>query len=227
MISKALIFDSSTIITLALSNMLSVLAPLKEAFGGEFLITPAVKEEIVDTPINQKRFELEALLISNLIKKGVIEVSNPPELDKEAENAMKIGNSIFTAHDETIKIIHQGESSCIALAKILSKNYQVLLAIDERTTRILVEKPENIQKLFEKKLHTSVRADKSKFSYFEDFSIIRSSELLFLAYKKGIIDLPAEPETAIDALLFAAKFKGCSISFNEINKAKLLSRESF
>ena len=77
MTKKALIFDSSAIITLALNNMLDVLHQLKNSFDGNFLITPAVKREIIDAPLNQKRFELEALQISNLLEKGIIEVSNP------------------------------------------------------------------------------------------------------------------------------------------------------
>ena len=225
--SKALIFDSSSIITLALNNMLNVLPRLKEAFGGKFLITPQVKNEIVDYPLNEKRFELEALLISNLIEKGILEISSPADLKKETKTAMDIANSAFAAHDEDIKILHEGESSCFALAKLLSRDYKVFIAIDERTARVFSEKPENLQKLFEKKLHTGVRSDKTKFSYFSGFDILRSSELLFVAYKKGFIDLPTEPEIAIDALLFAARFKGCSISYKEIQEAKALASESF
>jgi hypothetical protein len=227
MISKALIFDSSSIITLALNNMLNVLPKLKEAFGGKFLITPQIKNEIVDYPLHEKRFELEALMISNLIEKGVLEISSPAELKKETETAMNIANSAFSASGENIKILHEGESSCFALAKLLSNDYKIFIAIDERTARVLSEKPENLQKLFEKKLHTEVKSDKTKFSYFSGFDILRSSELLFVAYKKGFIELPAEPEIAIDALFFAARFKGCSVSYNEIQEAKSLASESF
>ncbi|MEM2955962.1 MAG: hypothetical protein QW041_00030 [Candidatus Pacearchaeota archaeon] len=227
MIPKALIFDSSTIITLALNNLLSVLQHLKESFGGKFLITPQIKHEIVDIPIKQKRFELEALLISNLLKKNILEISEPNQLEKETENMVAIGNSIFSADTEKIRILHEGEASCFALAKILSKDYKVFLAIDERTARILSEKPENLQDLLEKKLHTQIKVDKAKLSFFKGFDILRSSELLFIAYKKGFIELPTDPETAIDALFFAAKFKGCSISYNEIKDAKLLIKKSF
>jgi len=222
MISKALIFDSSTIITLALNNMINILEPLKKSFNGEFLITPYVKKEIIDNPLKEKRFELEALIISNLVEKGIIEVSFPKELEKETKKALDIANSMFSADGEKIKILHEGEASCFALAKLLnSKN--IFIAVDERTSRILSENPENLQKLFEKKLHTKVSMDKSNMSYFSDFNIMRSSELLFISYKKGLIHLPANPITVIDALLYAAKFKGCSISFEEIEKAKKLA----
>jgi len=227
MAKKALIFDSSTIITLALNNMLDVLQQLKKSFDGNFLITPPVKREIIDAPLNQKRFELEALQISNLLEKGIVEVSDPENLEKETDNAMRMGNSVFEANNEKIKILHEGESSCFALAKLLSKDYEIFLAIDERTARMLSEKPDNLRKLFEKKLHAEVLADRSKFSYFENFNIIRSSEILFSAYKKGFIELPANPEIVVDALLFASKFKGCSISYEEIIRAKQLAGKSF
>ena len=223
LVKKAVIFDSSTIINLALNSMLGILHPLKESFGGNFLITSIVKKEIIDVPLSQKRFELEALQISNLIEKGVIEISSPPGLEKETENSLNIGNSIFEADGEEIKILHGGESSCFALAKLLKNDYDIILGIDERTARLLSEKPENLRKLFEKKLHTDVSADMSKVSYFSGFNIIRSSEILFVAYKKGLIELPANAETAIDALLFAARFKGCSISYEEIERAKVLA----
>jgi len=220
MIKKALILDSSSIITLALNNLLGVLELLKKSFGGKFLITPKIKEEIIDNPLKQKRFELEALLISTLLKKGVIEVSAPAGLEKEIKNIMGMANNAFIADGETINILHEGESSCFALANLLKEEYQICIAIDERTARLLCENPENLKKIFDSKLHTKVSIDRSKTAYFSGLSIIRSAELLFVAYKKGLIDLPASNQQAIDALLYAAKFKGCSISFEEIERAK-------
>ena len=223
MINKALIFDSSTIITLALNNLLGILEPLKNSFGGKFLITPDVKREIVDYPLQQKRFELESLMISNLLKKGVLEVSFPEGLEKQTKETIQAANSIFASNGDKIKILHEGEASCFALAKILQSEYKVFLAIDERTSRVLSEKPENLQKLFEKKLHRKISADKAKFPYFSGFDILRSTELFFIAYKKGLIELPAKSDVAVDALLYAAKFKGCSISREEIESAKSLA----
>ena len=220
MIYKAIIFDSSSIITLALYSMLHVLEPLKKSLGGKFLITPQVKREIVDSPIQQKRFELEALMISDLLEKEILEISFPKNLDKEAEGMLETANSVFIAGDEKMKIMHAGEASCFALAKILSSEYQIFLAIDERTSRVLTENPDNLHELFENKLHTKIKFNRLKAESFSEFNILRSSEILFLAYKKGLISLPAAKQQAIDALLYAAKFKGCSISFREIEKAK-------
>jgi len=216
--AKALIFDSSTIITLALNNLLYIFAPLKKKFNGHFFITSSVKKEIVDRPMKMKRFELEALSILKLIKDEVFEIIDPPQ--QETVQLCNIANNTFKARGEFMQIMHEGEASCLALYKALKKqNYKVALVIDERTTRMLCENPLNLLSLFEKKLHIEVIAKQSNFEEFRRVDIIRSAELCFIAYKKGIISLPTSTNEAISALLFASKFKGCSISYEEIDRA--------
>ena len=222
MTQKALVFDSSSIITLALNSMLNILEPLKKEFDGKFLITSHVHKEIIDNPLKQKRFELEALLIAGLVEKGILEIVSSKNLNQETGRIIKAANSVFSVDNENMKILHEGEASCFALAGLLKQEYNAVLVIDERTARMLAEKPQNLHKLLEKKLHHSVHANKELFSSFSGLDIIRSSELLLVAYKKGIIKLPASSEQAVDALLYAAKFKGCSISFSEIERAKEL-----
>jgi len=218
---KALIFDSSSIITLALNNLLYILKPLKEKFNGKFLITPDVKKELVDVPVETKRFKLEALMISQLIKEGILEISRT-DLKKQIVEVQGNANSAYIADGEEIKILHSGESSCIALAKMLQEEYDVGIVLDERTARMLSEAPENLRKLLEKKLHMKVKMNEENLEQFADLRIIRSSELCYVAYKKKMITLPADFEDAVEALFYAVKFKGCSISFSEIDKAKKL-----
>ena len=62
-IERAIIFDAGTLITLAMNGLLPELRKLRGIFKGKFLITKEVKNEVVDRPINTKRFELEALQI--------------------------------------------------------------------------------------------------------------------------------------------------------------------
>ncbi len=214
---KALVFDSSSIITLALNGLTYLLEELKKNFDGKFFISHIVKREIVEKPIEIKRFELEALRIAKLIENKTIEVMNIPQnkIDIVLENA----NSIFMTEGEYIKILHQGESSCIALAKILQEQgYEVTLVIDERTTRMLLEAQENLSMLLERKLHKKIIVKKK---YRNGFDVIRSAEICFVAYEKGIIKLNSG-EKVLDALLYATKYKGCSISSEEIEKAKKL-----
>jgi len=218
---KSLIFDSSSIITLTLNGLIDVLGPLQKYFKGRFFITPSVKHEAVDTPLRIRRFELEALKVSNLIKKGILEMVQTPELENETRKVMSLANNLFEAEGSKITLLHEGESSCLALSKILKND--TLMVIDERTTRMLCENPKNLQKLMERKLHLKIDRDNNMLKELEIYTstpIIRSSELILVAYKKGLISLPADAQTAVEALMYATKFKGNSISYGEIEEAK-------
>ncbi len=169
-----------------------------------------------------KRFELESLMILKLIKEGVLEVMDAPI--QETMKILDTGNTTFKARGEYLQLLHEGEASCLALYNFLKNQGEtVTLAIDERTTRILCENPENLRRLFERKLHTDVLMKQENTSLFKGFEIIRSAELCFIAQKKKLIMLPASDKEVISALLFAVKIKGCSISFDEIEEAKALA----
>ncbi len=217
--NKALIFDSGAIITLALNNLLFILEPLKKAFGGEFYIPGAVKNEVVDKPLKTKRFMLEALMIKSLINKKILVVISDEQLKKETKRILDMANKTFKTQEEWIRLLHEGETSCLALYSLINAKKKSIV-IDERTTRMLCEAPENLRKLLEKKLHNKIKAERKNYELFSNFNIIRSSELAFIAYKRKIIDLPAHPRDALRAILYAIKYKGCAISNREIEIAK-------
>jgi len=221
---KALIFDSSSLISISLNGLLEELKKLKKIFNGEFIITKEVKREVIDDPIKIKMYELEALKIQNLIDEGCL---NMPEKigiqDKEITNLMfklmNSANTMFVGNGNEIQLIHQGEASCLALSKLMNeRKIKNVLAIDERTTRMLVEKPGNLKELLEKKLHAKIKLRESNFQQFKGFKIIRSTELMYLAYKNNLIRW--EGKEILDALLYALKFKGCAISSEEIEEIK-------
>ena len=56
------------------------------------------------------------------------------------------------------------------------------------------------------------------FERYKKFKVIRSTELIYVAYKKGLVKLKGK--LVLDALLWALKFKGCSISGDEIREIK-------
>ena len=225
-LQKIIIFDASTLISLSMNGLFEEFKKLKSIFNGKFIITEYVKREIIDTPINIKKFELEALKIKQLLDKGVIELPKSigikdNEISKKTNEIMDIVNSSFQGNVKEIRLIDLGEASCLALGKILNeKNIVNVIAIDERTTRMLSERPENLKKLLEKKLHTKVSYKKERVKFFSDFKIIRSAELVYIAYKKGLVNL--SDGNVLDALLYAVKFKGCSISDDEIREIKKL-----
>jgi hypothetical protein len=217
---KALIFDASSLITLALSDLLYILEPLKEKFCGDFFITEDVKKEIINKPIQEKRFMLEAMFFKRLLENGVFRLYNKEHLLlKEKERILQAANTAFISNGELIRLIHFGEASCLALFNLLSADKKAVV-IDERTTRMLCEAPDNLRKLFEGKLHTKIEVRRENYQKFKDFKIIRSCELALIAYNHGIIELPARRQDVVEAIMYATKFKGCAVSSREIAAAR-------
>ncbi|RMD66856.1 hypothetical protein D6817_03185 [Candidatus Pacearchaeota archaeon] len=225
---KVLIFDSGVLINFALNGFLEVLPKLRSVGDVRFAITDEVLRESVSRPINIPRFELGALRIEALVESGVLEM--PPafgvplqELRKLTQNFMNTANQLISANGKWVRIVSDGEMSCLALSRILSsQGVENLIAIDERTTRILTEKPENLIKLMEKRIHKRVKLDRTKLSEFQGFRFVRSTELVFLAYKKGLLDVKGKK--ALEAALYATKYKGAAISFEEIDEIKRIAK---
>lgn len=221
---KALIFDSGTIINFAMNGLLYIIEELKNGFDGKFIITEQVKDEIFDRPIRIHRFELEALEIKRLFDLKVLELPsavdvNVSAIKKGTEHFMNIANSSVEAEGKKIKIVSDAEMSCLALSKELSgRGIKNLISIDERTTRVLSEKPENLEKIMSKKLHTNVKVNLKELKIFSGFKFVRSSELGYVAYKKGVLRISGP--LALEAILYATKYNGASISFEEIDELK-------
>lgn len=220
---KYIIFDSGPIINFAMNGLLPVLKKLKKEFDGEFLITKEVRQEIIDTPMNIKKYELEALQIKQLFDEGIIKHANLSvqqidELRIKREEIMNMANTTFYANNHPLHLIEKGESAALALS-LMTKESNVI-AIDERTARMLCENPENLRKLLQKKLNTNITANKKNYEFFKKFKVIRSTELAYIAFNKGLIDL--KDKNTLEAMLYALKYHGCSISEEEIEEAKVL-----
>jgi predicted nucleic acid-binding protein len=222
---KYLIFDAGPIISLTLNGMLPIIEKLKEVFDGEFILTPQVKHEVVDRPIKIKKYKLEAIRVQDLIGRGVFKMSSgvvpDDKLDKEVKRLLKVTNGVLRIAQtgEKIKLIHKGEVSCLAFVKLCGADN--VIVIDERTTRMLTESPQNLERMMEKKLHTPLKAELSLLDELKGFKFIRSAEFLFIAYKKGLIPIKKDKDL-LDALLYGVKFKGAAISSGEIEEMKRL-----
>ena len=228
--NKAIIFDSGTIINFAMNGLLEEFRGLKKIFGGKFLITPDVKAEIIDKPLTIKKFMLEALKIKELLDEKTIELSSDIGIDnnrisKITNETRSNANNLFYARGNAIQIIAPGEASCIALSTILSEEkVNNVIAVDERTIRVLFEKPENLESLLGRRLHANVRMRRENLKPFKQFKFIRSSEMIYIAYKKGIVKLKNHNIQILDALLYALKFNGCSISDEEIYELEKMNK---
>ena len=215
---KNLIFDSGPLINFAMNGSLHILERLKENFKGDFLITKEVRKEIIDKPATIKRFKLESLQLKSLYDRKIIKLANLTksqinELTEKRNKFMSIANSTFRAKNKPLHLIDKGECAVLALSELTNSPY---IVIDERTTRILCENPENLKKLLQKKLKTKITANKDNYPYFNKFKIIRSTELAYLAYKKNLFNLKY-PE-ALEAMLYGLKYRGCSISEQEVKQ---------
>ena len=97
--------------------------------------------------------------------------------------------------------------------------------VDERTMRLLIEDPIKLNKLQERKLHNKIRINKdvlNEFSkYVKNVKVIRSTELMLIAYEFGLMDKYLVSNTTnedlLDALLWGLKLRGCAISQEEVD----------
>lgn len=228
-INKAIIFDSGALISFTMTGLSYLIRDLKKVFDGKFLITAEVKEELVDNPIEKKRFKLEALKIKHLLEEGILEMPSSlgiedSEISRKTKEVLNVANSSFVGNGKEIHLIDDGEASCLELSRILTeKGIGNIIAVDERTTRVLVENPSNLKKFLEKKLHTKIKINRKNLRIFRGFKIIRSPELIYMAHKKGFVKIKKDDEL-LDALLYAVKFKGASISDKEIKEIKKIAR---
>ena len=143
------------------------------------------------------------------------------ELTVETNRLLRLSNSIFKIGNEELKLFQRAEVESLALVKTIRAD---ALVVDERTLRMLIEEPYNLRDLLRKKLHRKVVIDSSNLKEFQkiigDVSVIRSSELLVMAFELGLLDKYADGDKKelLDGVLWGVKLRGCSISSEEIER---------
>ncbi len=221
---RTIIFDSGPIISLSMNNLFWVLPRLKEKFKGKFYITPSVKKEIIDNPLSSKKFKFEALQVLKEYKDNVLELFDKPTLRQKTMDLLDLSNNLFYAHGKNINIVQYAEIEVLIAALISSAD---AIIIDERTTRLLIENPEKLREILQKKLHTTVSINRNNLVRFKGLTrkikVIRSTELVMIAYEKGLLDkyilnIQNPRKNLLDGLLWGLKLNGCSISGDEISK---------
>lgn len=233
--SETLVFDSGPLISLTTNNLLGTLERLKERYGGKFVLPESVKGELVDEPLRTKKFMFEAMQIQRLIATGVLEVVEDSDTKALTLELLHLANSVFAAKGKPIQIVHYGEMASIATAKLLDAK---ALVIDERITRELVEHPKHLAELMERRLHTSLNVDNASVSLLQQYcsklKIIRSVELVTVAFEKGLLDsyiaageeraIPGIRQKLLESVLWGLKMNGCAVSRQEIEQ--LIASES-
>ncbi len=215
--TQAILFDSSTMISMAMTCSLPVLEKLHSDYGGDFLISESVKRETIDKAAQSKRFKYEGYRLQRLIDEGVFKYYDESEYQQEIDELANLANSAFTANGRPIKIVHLGEVSMLVVAKTIDADG---IAIDERATRLLIENPHDLPKLMGHKLHTFVKTDQNNLnkvkSLVSGLRVMRSVDLILAAYKKGY--LGKQTKDLLDGILWALKLAGCAVSGAEIDQ---------
>lgn len=221
---NSLVFDAGPIISLTTNNLLGVLDKLKDDFKGQFYIPQVVKEELIDHPLNTKKYKFEALQVNHKIKKGTLTVVDTPQIRALAEELKNMLNNAFKVRGSWLQIVHYGEMEALAVAIILNAGAVV---IDERTTRIMIEDPDGFSRMLESKMRAKVQINEQNLKKFKDWvkgiKIIRSVELVTVAYEKGhfdkyLLDGPDAKRVLIESLLWGVKLHGCSVTREEISE---------
>src|SRR3989338_306442 len=107
--SRALVFDAGPIISLVTSNLLSTLELLKEQYKGKFVLPESVKFELVDEPLQTKKFMFEAMQVQRLISIGVFEVAEDDDVKQLTLEMHNLANSCFLANGRPLQIVQYGE----------------------------------------------------------------------------------------------------------------------
>jgi len=230
---RIVVFDASTLITLAMNNLAYVLHDLKNNVSGLRFVAPeSVKFESVKRPLKIPQFRFNALRVKELFDSGIVESPDilsisSQDINVEAKRISSVVNNYFFCEDKPVGLIHSGETDCLAICVILNKRgVDNVLAVDERTTRVLGENPENVRKLLRNKTCRVVfrkKGDVGNLDELRRISYIRSPEIVFVAWENGFI----KPKTRenLEAAFHALQFKGASISEGEIRKLVSLAKK--
>jgi hypothetical protein len=224
-----ILLDAGPVISLTTNSLLWLLEAITKKTGAKFAIVSSVKHELVDHPIATKKFKFEALQVQRLIEQGVLKVIDKPELKSRALQFLDLANTVFWAQKSPIRIVQLGEMETLAAASGMGINRVV---IDERITRSLLETPEQLQEMMSHRLRTKLHVDTGRLDQFRNMTrhveIIRSAELVTVAYEQGLLDsyvvkIPNARKELLDSVLWGVKLNGCAISEDEI--AELVKME--
>ena len=221
---KSIVFDAGPIISLTTNNLLWLLEELKKKYKGEFYLAEAAKRELIDRPLETKKFKFEALQVLRCINEDILKIMQNSELEEETISLINLANNCFNAQGNWLRLVHYadmaGLSACIRL------NADAFV-VDERTARLLVENPDRLVSILKDTLHTDIKINKDNLEEFrrktKNIKLIRSVELVAVAYEQGLLnkylpDIPDAKRTLLESVLWGVKLNGCAVSREEIEQ---------
>lgn len=209
------ICDSSSLISLSMNCMTPLIVEFSDST--DFIITKSVYDEIITNPRKSRHHLMGPLKFTSLVDNGILRIEKANK--KEVDELLDVSNSIYYARGKPLKIIQSGEAEALALA-----NDGDVLLMDERTLRFLVESPHDLKSLLKHRMHKDIGMDEKRLKDFKKFaqgvSIIRSSELVAVAFELGVLQryFSGEKRELLESCLWALKYKGCSLSVKDIKE---------
>ncbi|MBI5553120.1 MAG: hypothetical protein HY917_00070 [Candidatus Diapherotrites archaeon] len=221
MMVTRMVLDSSTLICISEKGLSYVFEGLASRKNLKFVIPQEVIQESVNTPMDIKRFELNALRIKKLVSGSAFEVVS---LDADShhltQEILEASNRVYWIGGNPLHLMHLGESATLALLRQVDAH---AVGIDERTARMIIESPQRLREILSARNEVNVDIDQGELSRLKklvgDVRFFRSIELIALAFQEGILEqeLGTDPE-ALSATLYALKYGGCAVSEKEINE---------
>ncbi len=203
--------DTGPLISLSSTCLLWLLDKL----SFDFYVPPAVVDESYRAPMHTKQYRFSALRIHKYVTEGRLKTRDlGKDGAKLAEEFTRLANSAYVARHRPLRIIQRGEAEAI----ILSKQLDNVLLVDERTIRLLIEDPEELKYLLERRTGQNIRHNKDLTDRIQEMAgdvlMLRSADLVAYAYEEGILD--GGNKDLVEAALYALKYAGCAISEQEI-----------
>ena len=220
---STIVFDTGPIISLTTNNLLWTLEHIKTAFATNMALPVGVKHELVDKPLETRRFKFESIQVQRLLERNVFAIVPEANIRGRALDLLQLANSLLSFKGKPIQIVQQGEMETLACA-IEYRAFAVV--IDERITRLLIENPFALKNLMERRLHLSLNIDmrvlKKLKQELSRLIVFRSIELVALAFEAGILDslivhIPHAKRELLESVLWGVKLSGCAVSEDEIN----------
>ncbi|MDD2531833.1 MAG: hypothetical protein PHY04_04065 [Candidatus ainarchaeum sp.] len=215
------VIDTGTMITLSGTCLMNVFKSFVKTNKIELMISSTIAQESVWNPINNKKFALNAARIKYAINQQVVKsIPKNSQINSEMEKILRISNNVFFTQNGPITIIQAGEAEALALAKIYSAK---AMFVDERTTRSLIENPQRLKQVLERRQDEPVRINQENLNtirnMFPDLKMFRSVDIIALSYEQDLFDHELDHgKLELEAALYSAKFNGCAVSENEINE---------
>ncbi|MEM2873985.1 MAG: hypothetical protein QW063_00795 [Candidatus Nanoarchaeia archaeon] len=212
----SLFFDSSALISLAVTCSLPILRKLKEYYNGDFLITTSVYKETIERAMYSLRFRYEGYRLKELLDDSVLKIYSDIKLHDQIIKLMNTINKTYTSNHKTLNIVQQGEvSTLVACARERGEAF----VVDEWAARLILEDPFYLKFKLENKLHQKLEIDLNNLSAINSYLsekpiVLRSAEFALTAWEKGML---GDNKDALVGLLWALKFAGCAITEQEIN----------